>query len=73
MISWNWKKFQGTCFGHAFSKTCQHATIEEKVCKNLKFVSIKSVQFDIKKCITWPKRSRIGRQEWSKACIDAGI
>jgi hypothetical protein len=28
--------FQGTCFGHAFSKACQYGTIEKKDCKNLK-------------------------------------
>jgi hypothetical protein len=33
--------FQGICFGHAFSKVCQYVTIEEKVCKNLQYVSIK--------------------------------
>jgi len=32
------ESFNGTCFGCAFSKTCQHATIEKKICKNLKFV-----------------------------------
>ncbi len=32
--------FQGTCFGHAFIKTCQYATIDEKVCKCLRFISI---------------------------------
>jgi len=35
------ESFQGTCFGHAFSKASQYNTMEEKVCKNLKFVSIK--------------------------------
>jgi hypothetical protein len=30
------ENFQGTCFGRAFFKTCQYATIDEKVCKNLK-------------------------------------
>jgi hypothetical protein len=24
------ESFQGTCFGHAFSKACQYDTIEEK-------------------------------------------
>jgi hypothetical protein len=27
--------FEGTCFGHAFSKACQYATTNEKVCKDL--------------------------------------
>ncbi len=29
------ESFQGTCFGHAFSKAWQHATTEEIFCKNL--------------------------------------
>ncbi len=37
------EKFQNTCFVHAFSKVCQYETIEEKVCKNLKYVSIKDL------------------------------
>jgi hypothetical protein len=65
------KNFNDTCFGHAFSKT--YVTVEERVCKNLMFVSIKSAQFDIHKCITWPKKSRKGRQKWMKVCIDFGI
>jgi hypothetical protein len=36
------ESFQGVCFGHAFLKTCQYVTIDEKVCKNFKFISIKS-------------------------------
>ncbi len=35
------ENFQGTCFGHAFSKPCQYGSVEEKVCKNLKHISIK--------------------------------
>jgi hypothetical protein len=44
---WLEESFNDICFGHAFSKTYQCAIIEERVCKDLKFVSIKSVQFDI--------------------------
>jgi hypothetical protein len=40
------ESFQGTCFGHAFSKTCEYVTIGEKNCKNL-HVSIKLVQGDL--------------------------
>jgi hypothetical protein len=29
------ENFQGTCFGHVFSKACQYAITNEKVCKNL--------------------------------------
>jgi hypothetical protein len=36
------ESFQGVCFGHALEKACQCATINEKVCKNFKFISIKS-------------------------------
>jgi len=47
------ESFNGTHFGCAFSKTCQYVTIEEKICKDLKFVSIKLAESDIHKCITW--------------------
>jgi hypothetical protein len=33
--------FQGSCFGHVFSKASQYATTNKKTCKNLKFVLIK--------------------------------
>jgi hypothetical protein len=49
------ESFQGICFGHAFSKACQYATIDIKVCINLKFVSIKFAQSNLQKCITWLK------------------
>jgi hypothetical protein len=52
------ESFYGVCFGHAFSKECQHAIIDEIVCKNLKFVSIKSTKSNLQKCITWLKKSR---------------
>jgi hypothetical protein len=47
------ESFQGTCFSHVFSKACQYVTIDKKVCKNFKFVSIKSAQSNLQKCITW--------------------
>jgi hypothetical protein len=65
--------FNGNCFGHVLSKGCQYGIIEEKVCKNMKFVSIKNAQFDIQKCITWLKKSGKGKQKWNKVCMDAGI
>jgi len=46
------ESFNGTCFGHAFFETYYYVIVEEKVCKNLKCVLIKSMQFDIQKCIT---------------------
>ncbi len=35
------ESFQGTYFGHVFSKVCQYATIDDKVYKDLKYVFIK--------------------------------
>jgi len=37
------ESFQGTCFRHVFSKACQYGIVEEKVCKDLKYVYIKSL------------------------------
>ncbi len=42
------ENFQGVCFGHAFSKTCQYVIMEEKNCKDLQYVS-KSAQGDFAK------------------------
>ncbi len=50
------EKFQGSCFSHAFLKTYQYATIDEFFFKGLKYVSIKTAQFDLQKYITWPKK-----------------
>ncbi len=57
------KNFQGICFGHMFSKTCQYGNVMEKVCKNLKYVSIKSTQANLQKCIIWLKKYKKGRHE----------
>ncbi len=67
------ESFQGICCGHAFSKACQYATIDEKLRKNLWYVSIKIAQRDLQKCIIWPKRFGNGKQEWEKACVDLGL
>ncbi len=37
------ENFQKTCFVHAFSKAYQYETTKEKVCKDLKYVSIKDL------------------------------
>jgi hypothetical protein len=37
------ESFQGICFGHVFSKVCQYATIDKKICNFKKIVSIKSI------------------------------
>ncbi len=36
------ESYQNICFGHAFSKACQYTTTNEKVCKDLTCVSIKT-------------------------------
>jgi hypothetical protein len=41
--------FQGTSYGHVFSKVCQYAKIDETIYKNLKYVSIKSTQANLQK------------------------
>jgi len=43
------------------------------MCKDLKYVSIKSTQANLQKCIIWPKKSRKRRQEWNKACVETSI
>jgi len=43
------------------------------VCKDLKYVSIKFAQVNLQKCIIWPKKSRKGRQEWNKVCVETNI
>jgi hypothetical protein len=54
--------FQGSYFGHVFSKACQYDSADEKICKNLKYVFVKSTQIDLQKCITWPKNlGRVGK------------
>jgi hypothetical protein len=60
------------CFGHALSKACQYATIDNKVVQRLTYVSIKLVQAYIQKCITLPKKFGKGRQMW-ETCIDFGL
>jgi hypothetical protein len=67
------KSFQGTCFRHVFSKTCQYGTTKEKVCKDLKYVSIKYVQANLQKCIIGLKCFGKARHEWNKASIEMGI
>jgi hypothetical protein len=41
------ESFQGTCFGHVFSKACQYGTTKQNVCKDLKYVYIKSTQANL--------------------------
>jgi hypothetical protein len=48
------ESFNGACFGPAFSKTCQYVIVDEKTCKNLRYVS---------------KISRKGRQNGPKLVL----
>ncbi len=41
------ESYQGTCFGHAFSKAYQYAMIDENFCKDFTYVSIKNAQGDL--------------------------
>jgi hypothetical protein len=61
------KNFQGNFFGDAFSKTYKYVSTNEKVCKCLKYVYVKTTQLNLQKCITWLKKSRKSRQEWNMA------
>jgi hypothetical protein len=45
------ESFQGNCIGHAFYKAWDN---RRKNLQNLRYVSIKSAQFDLQKCIIWP-------------------
>jgi hypothetical protein len=56
-----------------FSKAYQYDSIDEKICKNLKYFFVKFAQIDLQKCITWPKISRKGRQEWEKARVESSL
>jgi len=65
--------FQGTYFEHACSKAYQYAIVEEIVSRGLKYVSLKFAQTNLQKCITWPKQSKKGKDEWMKAYITIGF
>jgi len=60
-------------FGHAFSKACQYAINDEKVCKGFKYVSIKFAHANLQKCIIWPKKFDEGQSKWNKACIETNL
>ena len=36
--------YVGVCFGHVMSKACQYATDDDKVCREMKELSLKSAQ-----------------------------
>jgi len=49
--------FDGVCFGHAMNKVGQYAMYDDKVSKDLMFVSVKFAQTSFQSYITWPKKS----------------
>jgi hypothetical protein len=55
IVNWSsgcdWKFVGHMFFGHAFFKACQHSTFDEKMCKGLTYVSIKSILTYLQKCI----------------------
>jgi hypothetical protein len=65
--------FQETYFEHACYKAYQHAIVEKRVSRGLKYISLKFAQANLQKCITLPKNSRKGKDEWMKAYITTGI
>jgi len=46
------KKFKTIFFSNAFFKTCQYVTLNEKVCKSLKYAFIKFAKENLEKSIT---------------------
>jgi hypothetical protein len=56
-----------------FLKHVNMGQLKKKVHKNLKHISIKSTKSNLQMCITWPKKSRKRKREWTKACSDFGI
>jgi hypothetical protein len=46
------ESFKGTFFGHFFQRHVSMAFEEKYICKDLKYVFIKSTQVDLQKCIT---------------------
>jgi hypothetical protein len=46
------ESFEGYCFGHVFFKDYQYAMTQDKMCKNLKEISITFAQSNLQKCIT---------------------
>jgi len=67
------ERFQSDLFGHVFSKACQYVITNETFYRNLKFISIKSAQSDLQKCITWHKNFGNNKQGWNKACLDFNL
>jgi hypothetical protein len=67
------RTFKALALGMFFQKQVNMALQRKKVCKDLKYVSIKYAQVNLQKCIIWLKKSGKARQEWNKACVETGI
>jgi hypothetical protein len=52
--------WQGSCFGHAFSKTCQYVHNDATICFGFWAVSLKATHLALQKTITWTKKSSKG-------------
>ena len=67
------KTFKVLSWVLCFLKHVNMDILKEKVDKSLKYVSIKVVQSNLQECITWPKKSRKGKQRWNKDCMNSKI
>ncbi len=65
--------YECMCFDHIMSKACYYATNDENVTTNLKQVNVKVAQGNLQKTITWTKKSKKGRQEWERECVERGL
>lgn len=68
------KPYQGSCFGHAMSKTCHYATNNDKGCWDLGHVSLKPPNQIFNNALRGPKNlEREAKNIWLKACIASGL
>jgi len=65
--------WQGSCFGHVFSKTCQYACNDAIICLDFWEDSLKATQLALQKTIMWIKEFSKGQSEWKRACLDASL
>jgi hypothetical protein len=47
--------YEGICFGHVMFKVCQYGTNDDQVSMGLTLVTLKEVQVNLHKTITWTK------------------
>jgi hypothetical protein len=56
-----------------FQKHVNMAPQRKRCVKISSMFLLKFAQTNLQKCTTWPKKSRKGKQEWNKACVEIGI